>query len=313
VTRKRPACAHPPARWGTTTTRRKQPETCAPLGLGSGGLPPLSAGVVPRPGGGRKLRRQWTTAKPYGGGAARNTRSSSGGGGGVACAALPFFLDLSLAFAPGAEFFDSVKSSVDSEVVFQATLQVCGLCVVCCVFKRASAWCAGKRACCLPQALPSTFNNRRRMHTHPHPPPTHTRAPQVPAHHALACRMAAYGTPFAAPDLQAPAHELGDEDLEFAACLASPPDLDEQLSMNFGRLMSILQRNEQQAQQTQAQQQGGAAAAQQRAGGGGAAAQLRGTPGGAAQQQQAPRVLVSVDDAESGAAQLQRQASTKKQ
>lgn len=57
------------------------------------------------------MRRQWTTAKP-------------GGRGDVSCNVLPFFLDLSLAFAPGMEFFDAVKSSVDSEVVFQATLQV---------------------------------------------------------------------------------------------------------------------------------------------------------------------------------------------
>jgi hypothetical protein len=66
----------------------------------------------------------------------------------------------------------------------------------------------------------------------------------VPAHHALACRLNAYGTPFAAPDLQAAAHELRDEDLEFAACLATPPDLDEQLSVNFGRVMSLLEKNQ---------------------------------------------------------------------
>lgn len=76
---------------------------------------------------------------------------------------------------------------------------------------------------------------------------THTAQPpqsQVPAHHALACRLNAYGTPFAAPDLQAAAHELRDEDLEFAACLATPPDLDEQLSVNFGRVMSMLEKNQ---------------------------------------------------------------------
>lgn len=72
------------------------------------------------------------------------------------------------------------------------------------------------------------------------PPPP----PQVPAHHALACRLNAYGTPFAAPDLQAAAHELRDEDMEFAACLATPPDLDEQLSVNFGRVMSMLEKNQ---------------------------------------------------------------------
>jgi hypothetical protein len=43
-------------------------------------------------------------------------------------------------------------------------------------------------------------------HTLDAPPP-----PQVPAHHALACRLNAYGTPFAAPDLQASAHEPRDD------------------------------------------------------------------------------------------------------
>jgi hypothetical protein len=79
-----------------------------PLGLGSSNLPHQPLGACPR--GARNLRRQWTTAKPR--------------GGDVSCNVLPFFLDLSLAFAPGVEFFDAVKSSVDSEVVFQATLQV---------------------------------------------------------------------------------------------------------------------------------------------------------------------------------------------
>jgi hypothetical protein len=36
--------------------------------------------------------------------------------------------------------------------------------------------------------------------------------------------------------------------MEFAACLASPPDLDEQLSVNFGRVLSMLERNNQQQQ-----------------------------------------------------------------
>jgi hypothetical protein len=80
-----------------------------PLGLASSTLPHQPLGC-PR-GAARSLRRQWTTAKP-------------GGRGDVSCNVLPFFLDLSLAFAPGMEFFDAVKSSVDSEVVFQATLQV---------------------------------------------------------------------------------------------------------------------------------------------------------------------------------------------
>jgi hypothetical protein len=66
---------------------------------------------VPR--GARNLRRQWTTAKPR--------------GGDVSCNVLPFFLDLSLAFAPGVDFFDAVKSSVDSEVVFQVSSSKTGV------------------------------------------------------------------------------------------------------------------------------------------------------------------------------------------
>lgn len=72
---------------------------------------------------------------------------------------------------------------------------------------------------------------------------------QVPAHHALACRMQAYGTPFAAPDLQAAAGDLADADLEFAACIAAPPDLDEQMSMNIGRVLSMLEHNREAAGQ----------------------------------------------------------------
>lgn len=67
--------------------------------------------------------------------------------------------------------------------------------------------------------------------------------PQVPAHHALSCKLQAYGTPFAAPNLQAAADDLQDADLEFAACLASPPDLDEQMSFSLGRVMSLLEQN----------------------------------------------------------------------
>lgn len=59
-------------------------------------------------------------------------------------------------------------------------------------------------------------------------------------HHAYA---QAYGTPFAAPDLQAAAGDLADADLEFAACIAAPPDLDEQMSMNIGRVLSMLEHN----------------------------------------------------------------------
>lgn len=95
-----------------------------PLGLGSSNLPHQPLAACPR--GARNLRRQWTTAKPR--------------GGDVSCNVLPFFLDLSLAFAPGVEFFDAVKSSVDSEVVFQATLQVRaqGICLF-----AVSAWAYG--------------------------------------------------------------------------------------------------------------------------------------------------------------------------
>ena len=91
------------------TPSLSSPAAHKPLGLASSTLPHQPLGC-PR-GAARSLRRQWTTAKP-------------GGRGDVSCNVLPFFLDLSLAFAPGMEFFDAVKSSVDSEVVFQATLQV---------------------------------------------------------------------------------------------------------------------------------------------------------------------------------------------
>lgn len=84
-----------------------------PLGLGSSSLPHQPLAACPRGGGAaRSLQRQWTAVKP------------GRRGADVSCNVLPFFLDLSLAFAPGMEFFDAVKSSVDSEVVFQATLQV---------------------------------------------------------------------------------------------------------------------------------------------------------------------------------------------
>lgn len=56
---------------------------------------------------GPKIRRQWTMAK--------DTRDST------SCQVLPFLLDISLALY---DTLDLVKSSVDSEVVFQATLQV---------------------------------------------------------------------------------------------------------------------------------------------------------------------------------------------
>jgi hypothetical protein len=56
---------------------------------------------------GRRIRRQWTMAK--------DTSDST------TCQVLPFLLDISLALY---DTLDLVKSSVDSEVVFQATLQV---------------------------------------------------------------------------------------------------------------------------------------------------------------------------------------------
>lgn len=55
---------------------------------------------------GPRIQRQWTVAK--------NTRDTS-------CTVLPFLLDISLALY---DTLDLVKATVDSEVVFQATLQV---------------------------------------------------------------------------------------------------------------------------------------------------------------------------------------------
>lgn len=75
---------------------------------------------------------------------------------------------------------------------------------------------------------------------------------QVPAHHAMACRIEAYSTPFAAapalrsPDLQAAA-SLTEEDQQFAACLASPPDMEEAHEVRLTRpgaeAASFLQRS----------------------------------------------------------------------
>jgi len=56
------------------------------------------------------LRRMWTIAKP-----------GRGGDCDFSCNVLPFLLDISLSLF---DTLDLVKSSVDSEVVFQATLQV---------------------------------------------------------------------------------------------------------------------------------------------------------------------------------------------
>ncbi|KAI8474306.1 MAG: hypothetical protein J3K34DRAFT_465786 [Monoraphidium minutum] len=53
----------------------------------------------------------------------------------------------------------------------------------------------------------------------------------APAHQILACQAEAYGTPFKAPALQAldgvDVSRLSDNDLEFAACLAAPPEMEE--------------------------------------------------------------------------------------
>eukprot|EP00882_Tetradesmus_deserticola_P014367 GHRQ01015278.1.p1 GENE.GHRQ01015278.1~~GHRQ01015278.1.p1 ORF type:complete len:202 (+),score=50.79 GHRQ01015278.1:846-1451(+) len=108
-----------------------------------------------------KLRRQWTSCKSKPIPAARGT----------ATAALPLpFMELSVSVL---DTLDVLRSSIEEEIVFQATLQ-------------------------------------------------------VPAHHAIACRIDAYGTPFAtAPDLTADPQSLSEDDKQFAACLASPPDLED--------------------------------------------------------------------------------------
>ena len=50
----------------------------------------------------------------------------------------------------------------------------------------------------------------------------------VPTAHVLACQVDAYGSPFAAPELQSLQQgPLTGQDLEFASCLAAPPDRDE--------------------------------------------------------------------------------------
>lgn len=62
---------------------------------------------------------------------------------------------------------------------------------------------------------------------------------QVPVHQALACRLEAYNSPFANASLQAGA-ELTEDDKQFAACLAGPPDLEEVQSFSIQRLASLL-------------------------------------------------------------------------
>jgi hypothetical protein len=93
--------------------------------------------------------------------------------------------------------------------------------------------------------------------TPPHPTPLQTQVVfqatlQIPAHHAVACRIEAYNTPFAAahplraPDLQTAA-SLTEEDQQFAACLASPPDMEEAHEIRLQRpgaeAASFLQRS----------------------------------------------------------------------
>jgi hypothetical protein len=70
----------------------------------------------------------------------------------------------------------------------------------------------------------------------------------VPAHHALACRIEAYDTPFAqAPALSDAPEVLTEQDRQFAACLASPPDADEVHQVNLRTAdntnMSFVQRS----------------------------------------------------------------------
>lgn len=69
---------------------------------------------------------------------------------------------------------------------------------------------------------------------------------QVPAHHAIACRIEAYDTPFAAaPALKAAPEEMTEEDRQYAACLASPAELEEAPSLALNRAdgASFLQRS----------------------------------------------------------------------
>jgi hypothetical protein len=53
----------------------------------------------------------------------------------------------------------------------------------------------------------------------------------------------AYDTPFAnAPALKAEPHQLSENDKQFAACLASPPDLEEAHSFTFNRPASVFEQ-----------------------------------------------------------------------
>jgi len=66
---------------------------------------------------------------------------------------------------------------------------------------------------------------------------------QVPAHHAIACRIEAYGTPFNAPHLQAEdASHWSEDDKQFAACLAAPPELEEHPSFTLTRTATFVQQ-----------------------------------------------------------------------
>uniref|UniRef100_A0A383WHL5 Uncharacterized protein n=1 Tax=Tetradesmus obliquus TaxID=3088 RepID=A0A383WHL5_TETOB len=128
----------------------------------------LGTSLNPKPGTSRgraQLRRQWTLCKHKPGPGGSSSSSST------VMAALPLpFMELSVSVM---DTLDLLRSSVEEEIVFQATLQ-------------------------------------------------------VPAHHAIACRIDAYDTPFAnAPALYADPQQLTENDKQFAACLASPPDLEE--------------------------------------------------------------------------------------
>ncbi|WIA33343.1 hypothetical protein OEZ86_006480 [Tetradesmus obliquus] len=127
----------------------------------------LGTSLNPKPGTSRgraQLRRQWTLCKHKPGPGGSSSSST-------VMAALPLpFMELSVSVM---DTLDLLRSSVEEEIVFQATLQ-------------------------------------------------------VPAHHAIACRIDAYNTPFAnAPALYANPQQLTEDDKQFAACLASPPDLEE--------------------------------------------------------------------------------------
>eukprot|EP00775_Hariotina_reticulata_P011854 gene11854-11998_t len=64
---------------------------------------------------------------------------------------------------------------------------------------------------------------------------------QVPTHHVIACRIEAYGTPFNAPALQADPSQWSEDDHQFAACLAAPPDVEEVPSFSLTRTATFIE------------------------------------------------------------------------